>query len=104
MKTKLFSLFVVVLITTNVAFAADCYIDGILYDLYGDEATVTCDNNLIEYTGHRTIPSSITYQYKTYRVVAIAPSAFKDCPKLTGVTIGNSVTRLELMLLKTALN
>lgn len=41
-----------------------------------------------------TIPSSVTINGITYKVISIAPNAFKKCKKLKKVTIGTGVTEI----------
>ena len=81
------------------ALAYDAKIDGIYYNFSGTEATVTYysglyDDNKNAYTGSVTIPTSVTYNGKTYSVTSIGSSAFLLCSGLTSVTIPNSVTRI----------
>ena len=96
----------------NVAIEADCQIDGIYYYLHGEEATVTSKttwrssflengywgkfNYSSDYSGDVRIPSSITFDNKTYRVTSIASGAFFGCTELTSVTIPNSVTDIGI--------
>ena len=79
--------------------AGDIYqgvtIDGICYDLIEDglKATVVA-NTAAEYSGDITVPSSVTYEGKTYQVSAIGNRAFSDCSGLTSIIIPNSVTSI----------
>ena len=47
-----------------------------------------------EYTGAVNIPSSVTYDGKTYSVTSIGDYAFRECSSLTSITIPNSVTNI----------
>lgn len=44
-----------------------------------------------DYSGDITIPTSIVYKDKQYKVTGIGSNAFSDCEKLTSVNIPNSV-------------
>ena len=92
---KLFSLIFLALLPV-VASAYDACVNGIFYNFWGDKATVTYDENeegsLPGYSGKVVIPSSVTYNGKTYTVTEIDECAFAGCSGLTSVTIPNSVT------------
>jgi len=94
---KLFS-FILVALLPVVAKAYDAYIDGIYYSFSGDDAIVTYYENdegsVPKYSGAVVIPSSVTYNGKTYSVTRISNSAFGGCSGLTSVTIPNTVTRI----------
>lgn len=47
-----------------------------------------------EYSGSVVIPTSVTYNGKTYQVTSIGDYAFWSCSDLTSVTIPNSVTSI----------
>ena len=64
-------------------------IDGIFYNVSGNEATVT--SGASKYIGDVGIPETVTYKDTTYSVTSIGESAFGDCGGLTSVAIGNSV-------------
>ena len=91
--------------------AYDCEIGGIYYNLYPQDtygyyfntnvAHVTYlyhrysgSSNKTAYSGSVTIPSSITYNGKTYSVTAITLDAFRSCRGLTSVEIPSSVTSI----------
>ncbi len=78
------------------AIAHDFEVDGIYYNINGNEATVTYRGTYgsqysNEYTGNVIIPASVTYNGKTYSVTAIGDYAFYCCSGLTSITIPNSV-------------
>ena len=93
---------------------ADCYVDGIYYNLHGNCATVTSRTTTFcyfiddwarniyhyyyssDYSGDVCIPSSITVNNKTYYVTSINAGAFSNCTNLTSVTIPNSVSSIGL--------
>ena len=92
---KLCSLLAFLLPTT--ARAYDFEIDGIYYDINGDEVTVTnrysypSANYSDVYTDHVIIPSSVTYNGDIFSVTSIGSKAFYWCNQLSDVTIPNSV-------------
>lgn len=47
-----------------------------------------------EYTGNVVIPEEVVYKDKTYKVTSISNFAFRECSKLTSITIPNSVTEI----------
>lgn len=55
--------------------AYNAYIDGIYYNFSGNEAEVTRDSSH-PYSGAVVIPSSVTYNGKTYSVRSIGYHAF----------------------------
>ena len=70
--------------------ADDIEIDGICYYIDDDEAIVI-SNDSRPYSGHITIPSSITYNGATYSVTAIGDNSFYGCSNLSKIDIPNSV-------------
>ena len=79
------------------ATAHDFEVDGIYYNINGNEATVTYKGTSYndysdEYFGSVTIPATVTYNGTTYLVTSIGELTFCNCTSLTSVTIPNSVT------------
>ena len=99
MKTiKFFLTTIAVLLGSVMANAHDFEVDGIFYDILSStDLTVEVTYNASsykEYSGVVTIPSSVTYEDKTYSVTSIGYVAFGDCTSLTSITIPNSVTSI----------
>ena len=90
------SLLLLALLLPTTATAHDFEVDGIYYNINGNEATVTYRGTSYsqydEYSGSVTIPETVTYNGTTYSVTAISNSAFRGCSGLTSVNIPNSVT------------
>ena len=90
------TLLVLALLLPALATAHDFEVDGIYYNINGNEATVTYkggyeteyDN---EYSGFVVIPDKVTYNRTTYSVIAIGTQAFYDCTGLTSIVIPNRV-------------
>ncbi len=88
--------------SANAIFAHNFEVDGIYYSYNGDGTSVRTtfkgstytevDN---EYTGNVVIPARVTYSGKSYAVTEIGYETFRNCTKLTSVTIPNSVTRIN---------
>ena len=90
------------LLCSTAASAHDFEVGGIYYNIT-DEAnnkvSVTYRGSYDytysdEYSGAVTIPSSVTYNGKTYSVTSIGDNAFWGCTNLTSITIPNSITSI----------
>ena len=86
------SLLLLALLLPATAAAYDFEVDGIYYDIDGNEAAVTSGTS--HYSGDVTIPAAVTYNGTTYSVTAIGDHAFFDCYRLARVTIPSSVTAI----------
>ena len=81
---------------STIAAAHDFEVDGIYYNIYGINASVSCRGSYgteysNEYSGSVVIPETVTYNGVTYPVTAIGNQAFHGCGGLTSVIIPNSV-------------
>lgn len=92
MKTKLI-LLVFTLVCANSLFASDIYLDGLYYSLNPTNMTamVTSNKWATCHRGKLVIPSTITYENRTYTVTEIDGWTFLDCTELTSVTIPASI-------------
>ncbi len=101
MKTKLFTLFLALVASVGIIFAAEKVQIGDLYynlDVENKKAEVTYEYQLLQenYSGLiiANIPASINYNGTNYSVTGIGARAFEDCRSLTSLTIPNSVTSI----------
>ena len=99
MKHLLLTLFSLIVSTTLLAYDAE--IDGIYYNFSGDEAEVTYNRvagkyNMPspDYSGVIEIPSSVSYEGKTYSVTSIGMYSFYGCDALVSINIPESVTSI----------
>ena len=90
---KKFLLFVILAFTCQVLHAFDFYVDGFYFKILSI-AEKTCQIERSIKTGAVIIPSTVTYDGKTYTVKGICDSAFMNCNDLTSVTSPNSVISL----------
>lgn len=94
MKHLFFTLFSLMVCTMLRAY--DAKIDGIYYNFSGNEATVTFrDAWYNSYKGNLVIPTSVSYNGKTYSVTSIGELAISNCTSLNSITIPESVTTIE---------
>ena len=91
---RLFSLGILAVYVTLSAYAYDFKVDGIYYNVIGDnEVEVTYRN--FEYEGDVVIPEFVTNGGVKYKVTQIGEYAFYRCMKMTSIVIPNSVTSIE---------
>ena len=97
---RTFLLLLLALLLPTIAFAHDFEVDGIYYNINGNEAMVTYrgtsfDPYSNEYAGNVTIPSTVSYGGKFYSVTSIDRLAFYNCIGLYIITIPISVTSID---------
>lgn len=90
MRHLIISLFLLHLPLIGSAQPETVYVNGIMYELNGKEATVVSN----AYYGDVVIPMTFTYNNEEYTVTCIGSSAFSDCSYLTSVVIPGSVTSI----------
>jgi len=110
LRTILLTLVFVSITTT--AYSYDMYVNGIYYNINGNEATVTYIdfiehwnnvsptgegryNYLTKYVGWAIIPNTVTYNGIIYTVTSIGNHAFCNCNSLIGISIPNSITSID---------
>ena len=97
-----FSVMLLALLLPALATAHDFEVDGIYYNINGNEATVTYRSydhpsypSPGGYSGSVVIPATVTYNGTTYPVTAIGGGAFSGCSGLTSIDIPNSVIEID---------
>lgn len=103
MKTKIFTLFVVLLATTNL-WAYDFEIDGIYYNITSENTVEVTAKSCVDKDGLRwnedwnidvvIIPATVTYNSNIYNVTSIGENAFRECKSLISATLPNSITTI----------
>ena len=94
-----FSVMLLALLLPATASAYDFEVDGIRYNINGNEAAVTSkglyyDMFFVGYSGSVVIPATVTYNGTTYPVTSIDEIAFYCCTGLTSIDIPNSITKI----------
>ena len=94
-----FPLMLLAILLPALATAHDFEVDGICYNINGNEAAVTSkgdyyDMYFVGYLGSVVIPPTVTYNGTTYPVTSIDEIAFYCCEGLTSVDIPSSITKI----------
>lgn len=67
--------------------------ENLIYDCYSDGTATLTDGN--KAAGAVSIPSTINYGSRSFRVTSIGEEAFADCSNLTSIEIPKGVTSIE---------
>ena len=94
MKTKL-RLFCLLLCLSIFSNTFAFTIDKFVYSINPDSISVTLTYASNKLSGNISIPQTVTYENKVYKVICIGDKAFAYCYNLAGITIPNSVTSIE---------
>ena len=99
MKTKLLSMFILISVSLNI-FADSFIVGNLKYSITNNNDEVGVVQNLnkeVNYPGLKSIviPATITYQGEKYKVTRIYADAFKDCPDLEILEIGENITNIN---------
>ena len=85
------TLLLLALLLPAIATAYDFEVDGIYYNINGNNVAVASSPYSSRYSGDVIIPETVSYDSVTYAVTAIDNEAFWDCSDMTSITIPNSV-------------
>ena len=85
------TLLLLALLLPGAADAYDFVVDGIYYNINGNNVTVASSPYSSRYSGDVIIPETVSYDGVTYAVTAIDNEAFWGCSDMTSITIPNSV-------------
>lgn len=80
----------------SLANAYDCKIDGIYYNLHGNEAEVTYSRKYINSYRKNIVevPAHIIYKGKTFQVTSIGNAAFCKCSQIVSIKLPESIERI----------
>lgn len=90
MKRLYFIFVLVALLWSNKSFAYDIEVNGFYYNILS-ATTLEVTYGDIKYTGDVTIPSTVSYNGKTYNVISVGTKAFAKCDKLLSIYMGNHI-------------
>jgi len=95
MKKTLLNVTACVVLSCLTASAADFEVDGICYNIIGENAVEVTANKTTAYAGEVTVPAQVVNDGTTYAVTAVGAEAFSMCFTLTKVTLPESVTLID---------
>ena len=95
MVTKKLFLSIALIVVALSANAETVEIGGIYYNLTAKMGIAEVVNNPNKYKGNITIPESVSYEGKAYKVTRIGYEAFKECSGLSSVVLPNSIEVIE---------
>ena len=95
MKRAIFLSFISILVCTTMH-AYEFKVNGILYLTIPLGNDVMVGRQTDDCAGKITIPSTVSYDGKEYKVTSIAENAFRDCKDLKEIIIPNSVDYIEI--------
>ena len=78
---------------SNKAFAYDIEVNGFYYNVLS-ATTLEVTYGDIKYSGDVTIPSTVSYNEKTFNVVSVGTEAFAKCEELLSISMGNNISRI----------
>ena len=102
-------LFIAALLGSNITASADSHCDftvnNIHYNFisgaeneievtYWDYESGRYGGYTNDYTGSVTVPATVSYNSKTYKVTAVGRSAFVECSGLTSVSLPSTITSI----------
>ena len=93
-KKKIFTLLLAVATSVGTMFAQKIKIGDLYYNLDATNQTAEVTSFSDKYSGAIVIPSSVTYNSKTFSLTSIGNNAFEGCTGLTSIEIPNSVTSI----------
>ena len=95
---KLFAILIATVVSVASVHGLTFYVNGIFYGNNGGSNVYVTYGSLSynSYSGSVTIPSTVTYNGKTYNVTDIGDNAFNGCINLTSVTLPNSIKKIGI--------
>ena len=93
MKKIILQFIMLALLWPTASSAYDFSVDGVFYNLNGDEATVTAGD--YSYSGMVVIPPTVTYDEVTLPVTTIDSKSFFNCTDLQGIQIPPTIKVIE---------